>query len=418
MKLLVFAHTPPPHHGQSYMVQLMLAGLGGDRRHPQDTKDTVPDVSGQGARSAVECYHVNARFSRSMEDVGEPRLGKLLLLFGHCMQAIWCRFRHNVTTLYYVPAPGKEAALLRDWLVMGLCRPFFKKIVFHWHATSMAKWLETRTSILTRRMTYRLLGQADLSIVLSQFNKSNAEKMWPRRIEIVVNGIPDPCPEFESVVLPLRKARMNARRKLLAGEALTEQERAEAGDEPNVLRVFFLAHCTREKGLFEALKGVLAANEQLRRENSPLSFKLIVAGTFANPEEKEEFERLCEGAPSGCVEYVGFLHGLKKKQTLIEADLFCFPSHWENQPVSVIEALAFGLPMVITRLPSVQEMLPNGYTGVADIGVPEQVAAALTGLVLYSDFELLRSHFTSHFTLQHYLSNLIRALKSVENGHP
>ena len=32
MKLLVFAHTPPPHHGQSYMVQLMLEGFGGDRR--------------------------------------------------------------------------------------------------------------------------------------------------------------------------------------------------------------------------------------------------------------------------------------------------------------------------------------------------------------------------------------------------
>ncbi len=32
MKLLVFAHTPPPHHGQSYMVQLMLEGFGGDVR--------------------------------------------------------------------------------------------------------------------------------------------------------------------------------------------------------------------------------------------------------------------------------------------------------------------------------------------------------------------------------------------------
>ena len=32
MKLLVFAHTPPPHHGQSYMVQLMLEGFGGDAR--------------------------------------------------------------------------------------------------------------------------------------------------------------------------------------------------------------------------------------------------------------------------------------------------------------------------------------------------------------------------------------------------
>ena len=32
MKLLVFAHTPPPHHGQSYMVELMLKNFGGDRR--------------------------------------------------------------------------------------------------------------------------------------------------------------------------------------------------------------------------------------------------------------------------------------------------------------------------------------------------------------------------------------------------
>ena len=28
MQLLVFAQTPPPHHGQSYMVQLMLNELG------------------------------------------------------------------------------------------------------------------------------------------------------------------------------------------------------------------------------------------------------------------------------------------------------------------------------------------------------------------------------------------------------
>jgi hypothetical protein len=29
MKLLVFAHFPPPHHGQAVMVELMLRGLGG-----------------------------------------------------------------------------------------------------------------------------------------------------------------------------------------------------------------------------------------------------------------------------------------------------------------------------------------------------------------------------------------------------
>jgi hypothetical protein len=33
MKVVVFAHTPPPHHGQSYMVQLMLEGFGRDKRN-------------------------------------------------------------------------------------------------------------------------------------------------------------------------------------------------------------------------------------------------------------------------------------------------------------------------------------------------------------------------------------------------
>ena len=30
MKLLVFAHVPPPYHGQSYGVQRMLRGFGGN----------------------------------------------------------------------------------------------------------------------------------------------------------------------------------------------------------------------------------------------------------------------------------------------------------------------------------------------------------------------------------------------------
>jgi len=40
MKLLVYAHTPPPHHGQSYMVQLMVHGFGGDHRRRR--KNFVP----------------------------------------------------------------------------------------------------------------------------------------------------------------------------------------------------------------------------------------------------------------------------------------------------------------------------------------------------------------------------------------
>ena len=136
MKLLVFAHTPPPHHGQSYVVKLMLESFGGDRRKSK-FRNQPPNQFG------IECYHVNARFSKTLEDIGEFQAGKIFLILFFCVQAIWCRFRHGVTNLYYVPAPGKPVALYRDWLVMLLCRPFFKRIILHWHAAGLAKWLET-----------------------------------------------------------------------------------------------------------------------------------------------------------------------------------------------------------------------------------------------------------------------------------
>src|ERR1700751_4598376 len=93
MKLLVFAHTPPPHHGQSFMVQLMLEGFGGDKRN-RARKPSGCSVSraATGASLGIECYHVNARLSKELEDIGEFRIGKFILLIWYCLEAIWCRF--------------------------------------------------------------------------------------------------------------------------------------------------------------------------------------------------------------------------------------------------------------------------------------------------------------------------------------
>jgi len=52
-KILIFALVPPPHHGQSVMVQVLLDGLREDLR--------------------FEVHHVDACVSSDMEDIG-PRL--------------------------------------------------------------------------------------------------------------------------------------------------------------------------------------------------------------------------------------------------------------------------------------------------------------------------------------------------------
>ena len=399
MKLVVFAHTPPPHHGQSYMVQLMLDGFGGDaRRRP---KGAVSPLS-------VECYHVNARFSRSLEDVGEFQGMKILLIFWFCVQALWLRVRYGAKNLYYVPAPGKRVALYRDWLVMLFCRPFFKRVILHWHAAGMAKWLETAASINSRATTYRLFRPVDLSIVLSRYNFADAEKLLSRQIRVVNNGIPDPCPDFEETLQLRRLNDLEARLKIFGGETPAA---------PLLVTVLFLAHCTREKGVFAAAEGVMLANRELAARRLPMKLKLLMAGNFVTDAEKAEFDQLRKDpVAAATITHLGFVSGEQKNRLLRDANLFLFPTCYlgENQPVNLIEAMAFGLPIVTTRWRSLPEMLPPNYSGLVNGQNPEEIAAALLKVLSARSGERVRQHFRERFTLEHHLADLAAAIRSVE----
>ena len=399
MKLLVFAHTPPPHHGQSYMVQLMLAGFGGDARK---------NKSGAPSPHGIECYHVNARFSRGLSDIGELQGTKLFLIFWFCLQALWLRCRYGVKNFYYVPAPGKRVALYRDWLVMFVCRPFFKNMILHWHAAGLAKWLETEALLSFRAATYRLFRPVDLSLVLSRYNFADAEKLLSRRVCIVSNGIPDPCPDFETAIRPHRRARFEQRQQIFAGDF---------SGAPVTVNILFLAHCTREKGLFAALDGVLAANRELARRRLPMQLKLIAAGNFVTDGEQAEFDALIKNpAVAAVVEHAGFVSGERKTELYREADLFLFPTRYlgENQPVNLIEAMAFGLPIVTTRWRSLPEMLPPNHPGLVNGQDADEIAAALLKVLAVKSGELARKHFTANFTIERHLACLAEALHGVE----
>ncbi len=441
MKLLVFAHTPPPHHGQSYMVQLMLEGLGGDcrkRRRPQ-AATTGASESAQEPRR-IECYHVNCRLSRKLQDIGDIRVWKFLLLLFYCFEAIWCRYRYGISHFYYVPAPGKRSALYRDWLVMFVCRPFFKTVTLHWHAAGLPKWLENSTSLRWRAITYRLLGQTDLSLVLSRYNRAEAEKLKPKRLVVVPNGIPDACPDFASAVLPRRRARRQARQKLLAGETLTAADLEKTGGSPERFEVLYMTHCSREKGLFDTLAAVALANQELAGRRLPVRLHLTVAGEFVSPAEREAFFKaiqspgLCLGPAPGsetaahpvgavaagsasAVTYKGFVFGEEKRRLLTECDCFCFPTYYYAESFGLVlaEAMAFGAGVVATRWRSTPELLPRDYPGLVEIRAPDQVANALILLMGRDDAELLREEFVARFTLERHLADLTAALHLLES---
>ena len=406
MKLLVFAHTPPPFHGQSQMVKLLLDGFRGGEGGKYGAELE------SGSPFGIECYHVNAQVSDDAQDVGRMRPQKAVRLLRYCMEAIWVRLRHGVSVFYYIPSPPKRSALYRDWVVMLLCRPWFRRVVFHWHAVGLGEWLHSGAKPWERWISQKLLSGAELSIVLSQLNESDALRLAPKATAVVANGIADPCPRYDTTIQPRQAARMKARRKLLNGFDLSADERSEAGGDPEVIRVLFLAHCTRDKGLFDAIEGVRLANERLKEQRLSLRIRLEVAGAFLTQEEEQEFRALLkQPGVSEWLSHAGFISTEAKWLAMGGADVFCFPTYFANegQPANIIEAMAFGLAVVSTRWRAILDLLPPGYPALVAPKQPTEVASALLKSLDVRGSEL-RARFLSHYTLEQHLKTLAQTL--------
>jgi len=116
------------------------------------------------------------------------------------------------------------------------------------------------------------------------------------------------------------------------------------------------------------------------------------------------------------VDYLGFVSGQKKNELLREADLFCFPTFYqnENQPVNLIEAMAFGLPILTTRWRSIPELFPSNYAGLVETRSPDQIAATLLNLARTESGEGFREIFLAGFTLSRHLAGLAEAFRGIE----
>ncbi len=410
MKLVVFAHTPPPHHGQSYMVELMLQGLGGDVRSSPASAQDRP----------VRCYHVNARVSDGINDVGSLRPAKLLRFVGYCFEAIWCRLRHGADTLYYVPAPAKKSAVLRDWLVMVLVRPWFARTIFHWHAFGLGYWAAGKIEhpsgdnayaspppilfggleSVARNFTKAIMSRVDLSIVLTNYNGSDAGQLSPKQVTVVPNGIHDPCPDFAETVLPLRVARSSQRSQ---------------ASEP--LAVLYLAHCIREKGLFDTLEATVLAQRNLVKTHSAQKIRLTVAGEFMDAGERAAFlKRLNEIQTEGVdVSYVGFLDSSAKDQALRSHDVLCFPTfyHGETFGVTILEAMAYGMPFITTKFRGLGEVAPQDWAYLVPVGDVDGIANRLSEVSNFTDFPYLRRRFLEKYVVAQTTQQLRDALLGV-----
>jgi len=264
MKLLVAAHTPPPYHGQSFIVQQILEGLPGIRK------------TGDGP--SIQCIHLNVRFSKEIGDIGGRPLQKALLLPKFMLQLLWIWLWQRPQAMYYVPAPGKRVAVYRDWFLLGTARALGIPLVFHWLAGGLADWVSKDANRVEKKISHLIYDRAALSIVPVQSELSCADFFEPIHTLVMPTGIPDPCPDFESRVMPSRLERLC--------------RREEETPEQILFRAVFMAHCSEDKGLFDTMDGVLRANERLASRGIRVRVFLSVFGKFPTDEERQRYEKL------------------------------------------------------------------------------------------------------------------------------
>ncbi len=63
------------------------------------------------------------------------------------------------------------------------------------------------------------------------------------------------------------------------------------------------------------------------------------------------------------IEFLGTLVGEEKWRQFSSADIFVLPSHTEDMPVSILEAMAVGLPVIATEVGSIPEVIDHGVSG-------------------------------------------------------
>lgn len=124
-----------------------------------------------------------------------------------------------------------------------------------------------------------------------------------------------------------------------------------------IVKVLYLSNMDQKKGYLD----LLICIEEITK-SFPNSFEFNFAGSFSNKKEEEFFVERIKAYP--CINYHGFVEGLRKKKLLHDSHIFCLPTRYlEGQPVSILEAYASGCTVLTTGKPGILDIFKNNING-------------------------------------------------------
>ena len=235
---------------------------------------------------------------------------------------------------------SRQYSFWRKAIFASIARRFGVPVVLHLHGSEMRDFYAAQTAPVKRLIVGQLEGAARVLALSESWRRFVAEIAPRARTTVVPNYVDVP----DATLGCARSAR----------------------------EILFLGLVGERKGVFDLLPAFAAA----RAANAAL--ELTIGGNGAIERAKREALRL---GVADHVDLCGWLDPQRREAQLARADIFVLPSRNEGLPMSVLEAMARGLPVIATPVGGLPELIEDGVNGLlVPPGDPEALARAILEL--------------------------------------
>jgi glycosyltransferase involved in cell wall biosynthesis len=275
----------------------------------------------------------------------------------------------RLTWMFIISKPAAVHVHTASWgsfprkrLVVGLAHLFGVPVILHIHGGAFARYLQQRSS--REQAVRRTLQRCCVVIALSEQLKERLLALVP---DADIRVIPN------SVDIPVSPAHNTSSAHMI-----------------------FVGRPVSEKGIYELLDAMSGIVEQYPAAT------LEIAG---NDEGGGLASRLRDLALEGNVRMCGWLGSAALHEAYSRSSIFVLPSHIEAMPVSLLEAMSYGLACVATPVGAVPDIITDGDNGII---IPVNDSRALTAALktLLADEQLrfdlgehARATIIAHYSL-------------------
>jgi len=332
-KILVIGPTPPPHHGVSIATEALLQ---------------------RSEELGFEILHLELADRRGIAFVGKADFHDVCLFLRQLVSLTKLLIRRR-PRVSYLALSQTAIGFFRDSILLILCRLLGSRVVIHLHGGNFDNWYRGRNVIL-KFYVRRVLALVRLAVVLDEKFGEIFDGLIDRaRIRVVPNGV--------------------ERSEGLSHSGVDHKESQD-------WIVLYLGNLNRRKGAFFLLE---AAGKVIQKRKD---VRFVFAGLWSNTAEEAAAQSLMESAGlSSFVDFAGLVQGQEKWELLDRADLFVFPGQQqEGQPISLLEAMVSGLPVLFTDRGCVKETVEPGKGGLEVNGEnPEDLASKISWMLDHPD---------------------------------